>query len=110
MKTYKVRKGDSTLNLKAVVPSYPTLDGNWTCQTLLLEDNKSPDLAITTKVVERRSDLSGFDVNFTPSETAITDLKEGKTYFWQTTVANATLTPPYSKTLTHKLEIEYKGG
>ena len=109
MKTYKVKKGDSTLNLKAYVPSYATLDGNWYCTTKLLEDPNAESSVISKSGV-RRGDNSAFDVYFTPAETGIETVKEGKTYYWETTMSNATLTPPYSKTITHKLEIEYKGG
>ena len=110
MKTYKVKKGGSTLNLKASVPSYPTLDGNWTCVTELIEDITSEVSPLYIKSAELDNDQAAFDVHFTPSETSLTSLKEGKTYYWQTTMTNGTLTPPYSKTIVHKLEIEYKGG
>ena len=110
MKIYKVKKGGSTTNLKATVVGYPVLDSNWVCVTELIENTSNEDPAIITRVAPKRGDNSAFDVNFTPTETTLEAVKEGKTYFWQTTMSNSTLTPPYSNTVVHKLEIEYKGG
>jgi hypothetical protein len=108
MKLYKVKKGDSTLNLKFTVEGYPILDENWKCKNELVKDITSNASPIFSKFMGRRSDLSAFDVHLTPAETEDGNIEEGRTYYWQVTIENPTMTPPYKKTITNKLEIEYK--
>lgn len=108
MKTYKVKKGDSTLNLKFTVDGYPSLDENWVCTNELVKDITSNASPIFSKLMNRRGDLSAFDVHITPTETADGSIEEGRTYYWQVTIENPTMTPPYKKTIVNKLEIEYK--
>lgn len=110
MKTYKVVKGDSTLNLKTIVVQYPELDSNWFCLVEILEDTASPEPAIFSKVASRRADNSAFDVFLSPIETELPQFKEGHTYIWQITMSNGTLTPQYKNTAIFKLEIKYRGG
>ena len=108
MKTYKVKKGDSTLNLKFTVEGYPTLDENWKCTNELVKDITGTEGAVFSKLMDRRTDLSAFDVHLTPAETEDGSIEEGRTYYWQVTIENPTMTPPYKKTVTNKLEIQYK--
>lgn len=109
MKKYKVTRGDSTLNLKITVEDYPNLDENWTCTQAIFESITDEVSPVFFKEVDRRNDFSCFDVHLSPTDTINNNLLEGKTYFWQIVVTNPTMTPAYAKTITRKLEIEYRG-
>lgn len=109
MKTYKVKKGDSSKNLVFSVENYPNLDNNWACKTEILTSISGNVVPILSRLNPKRGDNSAWDVNITPTETSFDAFEEGVTYFWQITTSNPTLVPAYQKTLVFKLEIEYKG-
>ncbi len=109
MKRYDVTRGDSTLNLKVTVENYPSLDENWICTQALFESITDEVAPVFFREVDKRDDLSAFDVHLSPTDTIDSNLIEGKTYYWQIVVTNPTMTPAYSKTITNKLEIKYRG-
>lgn len=109
MKLYKVIKGDSTVNIKATVTNYPSLDQNWGCKTRLVKDLESTSLPIIEKAAVKRIDLSAFDVYFKPSETIIKELISGSIYYWLVEMSNPTLNPPYKETIINRLEIDLRG-
>ncbi|MCI4437957.1 MAG: hypothetical protein JHC33_14210 [Ignisphaera sp.] len=109
MKVYKVVKGDSTINLKFIVSGYATLDNNWKCSVSLADDLDPTTVPQYTKDVPLTSDSSGFNVNFSPDETAMLPIIQGSIYYWIVVVSNLTMVPAYKRTTTNKLEIDIQG-
>jgi hypothetical protein len=109
MKVYKVIKGDSTINLKFTIEGYPILDANWKCSASLVDDLDPTTVAQYTKSVPLTSDSTGFNVNFSPDETALVSLRPGSSYYWIVIVSNLTMVPAYKRTTINKLEIDLQG-